>query len=297
MKFNKSYPNEGEEIAREKIFKQNLLFLKRHHSEKSNGTRNYLLGLTKFSDVSRDNFQELFLKGKPFESITEFETNVIPEVSVPKSVDWRDERIGVQEDTLYGISGFNGWAYAISALLEYSQLLKTGVHKTVNTKGLLECSKPPILSSGSEDELITALSYVANDGLSEEGISSCNERKSKNQLGKITRISSKEAIGILKALSRGPLITSLHGSSAVFQFYIRGIIDQCEEYSNSITHYGLLLGYGESEGHKHYWLQNSWGRDWGENGFARISRFGNQGKGGICSVEQVVYFVNFENQD
>merc|ERR1719409_2639265 len=56
-----------------------------------------------------------------------------------------------------------------------------------------------------------------------------------------------------------------------------------------VDHAIVLVGWGEENGQKYWTLQNSWGPDWGEDGFFRIQMGENDS--GIESIAEAVDVV------
>merc|ERR1719291_962092 len=61
-----------------------------------------------------------------------------------------------------------------------------------------------------------------------------------------------------------------------------------------IDHAVLLVGWGEENGQKYWKLQNSWGPDWGEDGFFRIAAEENEP--GIESIPEAADVVEDEQE-
>ena len=74
----------------------------------------------------------------------------------------------------------------------------------------------------------------------------------------------------MNAIKKGPVSIALRAYTNVFRFYSGGIISG-SSCGTSLDHAVILIGYGTSSNGTDYWiLQNSWGRNWGENGYVRI---------------------------
>jgi cathepsin L len=73
-----------------------------------------------------------------------------------------------------------------------------------------------------------------------------------------------------KVANNGPVAIAIDASNWSFQLYTSGIYDEPDCSSEWLDHGVGAIGYG-TEGGVNYWLvRNSWGLDWGENGYIRM---------------------------
>ena len=82
-------------------------------------------------------------------------------------------------------------------------------------------------------------------------------------------------VGILKrlltALNDGPVAVMVTASSMVFQLYVSGVItDLTCGNASTVDHVLLAVGYGQWQGGQYIKLKNSWGTNWGSNGYVLI---------------------------
>lgn len=82
-------------------------------------------------------------------------------------------------------------------------------------------------------------------------------------------------------VSKQPVAVAMYVSGMLASYH-KGILTEdylkCSDATNSVTHGVVLVGYGEVSASDNarawcseYWvLKNSWGQQWGENGFFRV---------------------------
>jgi cathepsin L len=68
-------------------------------------------------------------------------------------------------------------------------------------------------------------------------------------------------------VNNGPTVVAVDANN--WFDYESGIFDGCDKDA-TLGHAVLAVGYGQDQGKKYWTIQNSWGADWGENGFIRI---------------------------
>merc|ERR1719335_120798 len=61
-----------------------------------------------------------------------------------------------------------------------------------------------------------------------------------------------------------------------------------------VDHAVLVVGWGEEDGKKYWRIQNSWGEDWGEDGFFRMIR--DENESGIESIPEAADVVQDEQK-
>mmetsp|Transcript_7597 Transcript_7597/g.21595 ORF Transcript_7597/g.21595 Transcript_7597/m.21595 type:complete len:413 (+) Transcript_7597:60-1298(+) len=95
------------------------------------------------------------------------------------------------------------------------------------------------------------------------------------------RLPENRAEHLLQALySKGPVAVSA-SATLDWSMYRSGIMDSCgEEFV--VNHAIVLTGFGK-EGNDKYWqIQNSWGKNWGEDGFMRLMRYEAAEENKVC---------------
>ena len=83
-------------------------------------------------------------------------------------------------------------------------------------------------------------------------------------------------------LALQPIAVTIEADKPVFQTYKSGIIDS-PDCGIMLNHAVLAVGYGTENGTDYYIVRNSWGPDWGEQGYVRIAA--NADGPGVCGIQ------------
>jgi len=243
-----------------------------------------VFGANKFSGMSSEEFASMFLmdQGEPEQfdnsTFTHFESSESSE-SVASSIDW-EARGGITPVKNQGSCG-SCWAFAAVAAVEARHKILTGETLVLSEQQIVDCSGAGSCKHGSDSKALGYLDehaactsssypYRNKDG-------SCKSCSSSHvHVSKVTWNDKTES-AMVSALQDGPVTIGINADSK-FQHYDHGVLqgdDACHH-----NHIVLLVGYTS-----HSWkIKNSWGKDFGENGFVRFERGGsNCGKFGARS--------------
>nr|AIB06025.1 CP3 [Hevea brasiliensis] len=302
-KFGKNYATQEEHDHRFKVFKANLRRARKHQMMDPSAVH----GVTKFSDLTPREFRRQYLGLKRLRLPADaHEAPILPTNDLPSDFDWRDKG-AVTNVKDQGACG-SCWSFSATGALEGAHFLSTGELLSLSEQQLVDCDHEcdpeeyGACDSGCNGGLMTsAFEYTLKaGGLEREedypytgtdrGPCKFDRSKIAASVSNFSVISIDEEQIAANLVKNGPLAV---GINAMFmQTYIGGV--SCPYIcSKSQDHGVLLVGYGAA-GYapirfkdKPFWIiKNSWGENWGENGYYKICRGRN-----ICGMDAMVSSV------
>lgn len=273
--YGRTYGTKAEYDFRLQVFTEKLAEIAKHNSE--NGMTSSV-GINKFADWTKDEIKRLNglkkMETKPDEREEVFSTE-----NLADEIDWRSKG-GVTPVKDQGQCG-SCWSFSTTGSMEGAHFVATGELVSLSESNLVDCSW---LNHGCNGGLMDlAFMYAEKHPLESEedypykastGWFACKYDKSKGKVGVQTYkdVPKGSAEQLKAALNVAPVSIGIQADQPVFHLYTGGIINS-ESCGTSIDHGVLAVGYGtDAETNQEYYIvKNSWGADWGENGFVRIA--------------------------
>lgn len=268
--FSKSYDAEEYEMRRG-LFESHLLDILVHNNLSG---KSWKRGVNHLTDLRPEEIPKGLTMRKSSSAFAQVE-----DAAVPDQVDWRNATTPVKNQQSCG----SCWAFAATESIESAVALATGTLLTLSPQVWVDCAENPNGCGGrggcsgatAEIAYATAMQlgafnesdvpYKAED----EPCSLSTLKPAANISGFVT-LPKNDYKALLTAVARHPVAVSVDAS---WSDYESGIFP-ASEGGTHIDHAVQLVGYGEDDqfGEKYWLVRNSWGPNWGEDGYIRLER-------------------------
>jgi KDEL-tailed cysteine endopeptidase len=281
------------------IFKRNVEMINMNNADKSS---TFNMTINKFTDLTAEEFKQRFV-GKMYRSsdygCLGFENNQSYGV---ETFDWRSYDV-VNPVRNQGQCG-SCWAFATTANAESVWAISTGKLYDLSEQYLVDCATGlEYMNMGCKGgNMDSAFKFMINDRQCDEVeypyTSGVTETKSKcHSCDELTSFSacydvmSNNQVDLKAAVLKNPVVIGIEADTYYFQSYSGGILTSplC---GTTIDHAVEIVGFGVENDVKYWTVRNSWGADWGEEGYFRILRTDSTQDAGICGLAMEPSFIS-----
>jgi len=296
--FGKKYSDVNEEYHRFGIFLHNLQQIALWNTNSNNGAS---LRPNQFADLTTEEFV-LKVHGKSGRC---FGGEIKPQYTIsaqggvkktanvganPTSIDWTQKGV-VTPVKNQGDCGAC-WAFSATGSTECRSAIATGNLYSLSEQQLVDCSHEDGNNGCSGGQMDGAFKYIiANKGICEESAypytgvdGTCKGCKQPyDAITSYTDVVKDNENDLETAVVSGCVSVAIEANQFAFQYYSSGILTgSC---GTNLDHGVLAVGYGV-QGSQEYWkVKNSWGTDWGEDGYVLICKdCGANGSAGECGI-------------
>ncbi|XP_045324175.1 procathepsin L-like [Leopardus geoffroyi] len=277
------------EECRRAVWEKNMKMIIQHNQEYYQGKHRFLMAMNRFGDMTNEEFRHMMigLKMQKSENGEVFKVPFCAGTSVPV------ER--KQMSTVSPIETFiicfqgrcaSGWAFSAAGALEVQMFRKTGKRVSLSVQNLLDCSWPQGNEGCNGGLMSNAFQYVKNNGgldteesypyVARDGPCKYRPEHSAANITAFHTIPQREKILMMVLRKVGPVSATIDASLDTFRFYKRGIYYDPKCSSEDLNHGVLVVGYGfqgkESDNQKYWFVKNSWGTDWGMDGYIKMAK-------------------------
>eukprot|EP00904_Undaria_pinnatifida_P001416 jgi/Undpi1/11275/HiC_scaffold_30.g13573.m1 len=310
-KYGVSYAHEEEEAWHLNAFKENLDVIRAHRQQFLGRPEPYSVGLNRFSDMTWDTFHATHLgfyggasalgesqncsathEGSQYRAL-----GLSTGRSPPPARDWRD--LGAVSPVKDQGQCGSCWTFSTTGCLESHHYLRTGEMVLLSEQQLVDCAGA-YDNHGCNGGLPShAFEYIADAGGLDtedaypylaEGSGSCAfaERGVGADVIRSVNITFQDEAELMEAVGNTGPVSVAFQVAPDFKAYAGGVYDNpgCSTLPEQVNHAVLAVGYDTTPEGVDYWIiKNSWGPEWGLDGFFHMARGKN-----MCGVADCAAF-------
>jgi cathepsin L len=263
-------------------FRLGIFLANRKYVQDHNRVSSFKVALNKFACLTPGEYRVLTSSiARPLKNPTAVKPKA---VKADAPWDWRNYNWTVVTDPRdQGPCGAD-WAIAAIVSIESVDAVKTGNLQPFSAQNLIDCDR---LDKGCDGGSISnAFEYISDyqsihvmkesdypyTGV--KGTCKYDSSKGVYALTGYTSLTSEAQI-VQLVLQLGPGGATIDGSQPSFQLYSSGIYNDSACSSTNVNHALGIIGWGTDSGTDYWILKNSFGTSWGEGGYIRLLKNGN----------------------
>ncbi|KAM9311851.1 uncharacterized protein PAF06_009717 [Gastrophryne carolinensis] len=278
---DKEYATSYDETMRRKAWEETWHRVQKHNQMYEQGLTKYKKAVNMFADMtSRERSSRSCLSSKQNDKNVAVQSQTM-NMNLPKSVDWRESNCVSRVKNQGDYCG-SCWAFATVGVVESHHCLKTKELVEFSPQQLVDCDAESDGCCGGRAE--SGFEYVRRNGVMRADQYRYSQKKfrcqyiSKNAIKfNVTKsyILPGEDNMASSVAQDGPIAVEIDASDDLMEYSEGIFVGDCTEETN---HAVIVVGYGtehdeETGESTDYWIvKNSWGKEWGEDGYIRMER-------------------------
>jgi len=280
-KYQKIYSFD-ERKKRAQIFQENFMMIEEHNSESS---KTWTMEINEHADMNFEEFRNARLMvGQDCSATNTKKIDHVDLLDLPEWVDWR-ERGGVSPVKNQGHCG-SCWTFSTTGCLESAHLIHHQKAFNLSEQQLVDCAQDfdnHGCNGGLPSHAFEYIHYIG--GLEEEsdyhyeakdGLCEFNPSLAKATVREVFNITEGDEDQLAIAISYFNPVSIAFEVVDDFRFYKEGVYssDTCKAGPYDVNHAVLAVGFGTCKkfGTPFWIVKNSWGAEWGDEGFFKIER-------------------------
>lgn len=283
----KSYPSPQEDFRRKEAFARNLELIIKHNEKYHEGRVSYKLAMNRFGDMTQIDFKRAKERNLPLEEGNRFVAGLnLEEVSnesdLPDEVDWRKE--GAVTPVPDQGQCYSSYAFSATGALESQMFRKTGKLVSLSAQNIVDCGHVFGNRNCEGGFMDSSFGYIKlNGGIDNEesypyigtqGDCAFDQTEIAATVSGFVNIRSATELTLKTKLAQvGPLCAFIDNRHPSFRFYSEGVYHEPRCSQGGKYHAVLIVGYGATDKGEKYWIiRNSWGTNWGQEGYMLLKR-------------------------
>ncbi|XP_044262271.1 procathepsin L-like [Tribolium madens] len=264
--YQKTY-TKHEDMKRMEIFQENVRKIEKHNKLFEENKVTYKMSINQFTDMT----SKEFLQNLNTRKVVTTKYRRPSGSNVPEQIDWREKGAVTpvkNENTCAS------WAFGVVGSLEGQNFLTNGKLVALSDQELADC-----VSGGCTGGSVEAgYEYVKENGIaaakdypSDVTNGTCRRGSvpSTVEISDYVFISGDEEALKEAVATIGPISVEVDATS--WAFYTGGIL-KSQDCTSVPNHVVLVVGYGTLDGADYWLIKNSWGVNWGEEGYIKLAR-------------------------